>query len=86
MKMFGAYQTFATMSALILATRTVDRNIIDYEVVSNWLERCIYYRSRCCHVFQRQTIPGFKVIDCETLQAIPALQGTDFTYLTPSYV
>jgi len=34
----------------------------------------------------RQTIPEFKVIDCESLQVVSAPQDSDFTYVTLSYV
>ncbi|KAI0573910.1 HET domain-containing protein [Pyrenophora tritici-repentis] len=68
------------------ATRIVDPNIIDYEAVLNWLESCKSHHSHSCHAVLRQTIPGFKVIDCETLQVISAPQDSDFTYVTLSYV
>jgi len=69
-----------------LATRIINPNFVDYQAIRNWLACCDSGHSDSCRTIGRQTIPGFKVIDCETLQVIPVPQDSDFTYVTLSYV
>lgn len=69
-----------------LATRIVDPNNVDYGVIRNWLESCNHRHSQSCGAIGYHNIPGFKVIDCETMQVIPALQISDFKYVILSYV
>ncbi|KAK1749643.1 heterokaryon incompatibility protein-domain-containing protein [Echria macrotheca] len=62
---------------------------VDYSLVASWLNFCTTHHTRLCHTQSSEvaSLPGFRVIDCETRKIVPwnSLSQTD-GFVALSYV
>lgn len=73
----------------LLSGSQTQPDVIDYEVIREWLSLCSSKHCECMDKHQSlafHDIPGFRLIDCSTRTIVPASQAFEREYVTLSYV
>ena len=63
----------------------LDLDNLDYALFRRWLHHCRDHHGSHCDWTHSSPIPGLRVIDCDTMQVVPAPED-DFRYVALSYV
>jgi hypothetical protein len=67
-----------------IAGRVVEPSTVDFMSIRRWMTFCKEHHSRDCVPVKTINLPGFRMIDCLTLEVVPTPRGCEYVAL--SYV